>query len=99
MVKFRHSLVSTTMAVSILGINKIKLLKALWRNAKPAFYFYTVNSQAFDGGAKAQAAVKKYIDYYDGRCIKTDISADSALPALYDREYGAGAFQRVVNSL
>ena len=33
-----------------------------------------------------------------GRCIKTDISGDNADPYYYDRYFGDGAFQKVVDT-
>jgi hypothetical protein len=47
----------------------------------------------------AKEAVKDYIDYFNGRCIKTDLSNDSIDPWAYDRDAGAGTFQRVVSGL
>lgn len=49
--------------------------------------------------AEAQEAVLEYIDYFCGRAIKCDLSGDIANPNSYDLDAGAGAFQRVVNSL
>lgn len=88
------------MSVNIAGIDKIKLLEALWKNAKPASYFTFegVSPPAFDS-VMAGVSVKKYIDYYAGRCIKIDISEDSANPDLYDLEYGSGSFESVINKL
>lgn len=88
------------MSVSIKGLEKVKLLKALWEGAKPASFFtkYGISSPAFDEPV-AIDAVKSYIDYYSGRGIKTDLSGDTANPTSYDAEWGAGAFQKIVTSL
>ena len=48
---------------------------------------------------KQKKQSKKYIDYFCGRCIKTDISGDSVNPRLYDRDAGDGEFARIVKSL
>lgn len=88
------------MSVNISGIDKVKLLEALWKNAKPASFFTLggMSAPAFDH-TMSEVSVKKYIDYYAGRCIKVDISKDSVEPRLYDREYGVGSFESVVNKL
>jgi len=88
------------MSVSIKDVDKVKLLKALWEGAKPAVFFtnHWISSPEFDESV-AINAVKSYIDYYSGRCIKTDLSGDTADPYLYDRDWGAGAFQKIADSL
>ena len=47
----------------------------------------------------AKEAVKKYIDYFCGRCIKSDLSNASVDPWLYNRDAGAGALERIVQKL
>ena len=88
------------MSVSIKGVDKVKLLTALWKGAKPAAFFAFSGriSPIFDESA-AKDAVRGYIDYYCGRCIKTDLSGDIANPTSYDAEWGAGSFQKIVKSL
>ena len=86
--------------VNISGIDKVQLLKALWLNAKPASFFGgSGTTPPIFNEARASSAVKDYIDYFDGRCIKTDLSKDAANPRLYDRDWGNGAFEKVVRSL
>ena len=86
--------------VDISGIDKVELLKALWKGMKPAsFYMRTgVPPPSFDEKT-AKEAVKKYIDYFQGRCIKTDIRRNIADPCLYDRDAGPGAFAQIVANL
>ncbi len=88
--------------VDIRGIDKVVLLYALWSNMEPSKHFgpggtgfCMVPPPSFNR-SKAADAVKTYIDYYDGRCIKTDLSGDSVNPYLYDRDAGQGAFARIV---
>jgi hypothetical protein len=83
--------------VSIAGLNKVELLRKLWSGQKPALFFedYPSLIPRFDE-VEAREAVKGYIDYFQGRCIKTDISGDTASPHLYDRETGRGAFAKAV---
>lgn len=88
------------MSVDIRGINKVALLKALWENAKSDTLFTNYNTPPplFDETG-ATKAVNKYIDYFDGRYIKTDLSGDVASPHSYDRNWGQGIFQKIVQSL
>lgn len=88
------------MTVNIKGIPKEVLLKALWSNMKPAAFFTMsgIPSPAFDN-KEASSAVKQYIDYFSGRCIKTDLSVDMAEPHSYDRDAGPNAFARIVSEL
>ena len=88
------------MSVDISGVDKVELLRSLWKNSNPAIYFTMngINPPHFDE-QKAKNAVTKYIDYFDGRCIKTDISGNTASPHMYDRDYGQGKFAEIVESL
>lgn len=79
--------------IDISEINKVNLLKQLWKNQKSAACFRTFNEE------DAEKAVERYIDYYDGRSIKTDLSKNEVDPYLYDRGAGQGTFKKVVNSL
>ena len=40
-----------------------------------------------------------YFDYLYGRCLKTEINGETLRPDMYDRDYGQGAAQKVVDSL
>jgi hypothetical protein len=86
--------------VDISGIDKVTLLYALWSNVSPAIFYDMkfIVPPSFDR-SRAARAVQQYIDYYDGRCIKTDLSGNSVNPYLYDRDAGQGAFARVVAGL
>jgi hypothetical protein len=83
--------------VDIAGLDKVDLLHRLWENGAPASWY---TSQGFIPPVfnefKAATAVDDYIDYFEGRCIKTDLSRPIAYPGLYDRDYGQGAFARIV---
>jgi hypothetical protein len=91
--------------VDVTGIDRKKLLKALWENAKPAaFYDSGLLPPPTFNLDKAMHSVRRdgYVDYVCGRCIKTDLFDERTNvinPDGYDREYGQGAFQRVVASL
>jgi hypothetical protein len=73
--------------MDISGLDKIKLLNALWENMVPASFFTMMGlpSPGFDE-KKAEEAVKGYIDYFCGRAIKMDLSQDKVDPWLYNRD-------------
>jgi hypothetical protein len=86
--------------IDIKGIDKVILFKNLWQNQVVAGFFTNMPYLAPKfNEAEAQEAVLEYIDYFCGRAIKCDLSGDTAHPKMYDLYAGAGAFQRVVNSL
>jgi hypothetical protein len=87
-------------SINIAGIDKVELLRALWEGSSPARFFAMSGFPApsFDNES-AKEAVEKYIDYYDGRCIKSDISGDKVDPWLYNRDAGEGKFEKIVEKL
>ncbi len=86
------------MSVDISTVNKVSLLKTLWEHSKPAAFF-TMSGVPPPSWSPtgASEAVKGYIDYFQGRMIKTDLSKNTADPYSYDRDYGQGTFQNLVN--
>jgi hypothetical protein len=88
------------MSVSIIGKDKKKLLRALWEHAKPAVFFqmHGLPGPAFEEAA-AERELKGYIDYFCGRCIKTDLRGDTANPSAYDNDWGTGSFEKIVKNL
>ncbi len=40
-----------------------------------------------------------YFDYLYGRCLKIEINGKNLRPGLYDRDYGKGAAQRVIDTI
>ncbi len=88
------------MSVSIAGIDKVSLLKALWENSKPAVFYKMQGLPPPDWSqVEAEKAVLQSIDYFRGRCIKSDLSGDTALPHGYDRDYGQGKFAEIVTKV
>ena len=94
-----------SVTISIKGLDKVMLLKALWENRLPAAFFNSVDAilsgtvaPSFDW-KQARQAVESRIDYFCGRGIKCDLSGDDVDPWLYDRDAGKGAFQKIVESL
>ena len=86
--------------MDIKGLDKVVLLEKMWKGMKPASFFSRSRTTApsFNKEAATQA-VKKYIDYFQGRCIKTDLSGDTASPRLYDRDTYQGAMEDIVKSM
>lgn len=85
--------------LDIKNLDKVLLLERLWTGQSPASFFLGLPSPAFDRKRAQQAVSSGYIDYFCGRCIKTDLSEDTVDPWLYDRDAGAGAFARAVSAL
>ena len=86
--------------IDISGLDKVELLHELWENTRPAAFFHHVEHMAPHYDAELAAdAVRQHIDYFCGRCIKTDLTQDTVNPYLYDRDAGAGAFARIVTKM
>ena len=86
--------------VNISGLDKVKLLHALWEKQVPASFF-SMNGETppkYDHDS-AKKAVKCSIDYFCGRAIKANLSEDIVNPSLYNRDAGKGVFEKVVRSL
>ena len=83
--------------------NKVKVdaLRKLWLNADVAafFKFSGVPHPAFDED-KAEKAVERYIDYFQGRMIKADFSrfveGDISIFGAYDRDFGQGKAKKAL---
>ena len=86
--------------VNIKGLDKVELLRRLWENQSPEIFLMLIGlpSPPFNEEL-AKHAVVEYIDYFQGRCIKTDISGDVADTRLYDRDAGSGVFEKIVNNM
>ena len=97
-IKVEEKVVEDTTKVNIKGIDKVKLLKELWLASAPAkfFSFRGMETPPFDEKL-AMKAVLKYIDYFQGRAIKTDLTEDVVDVWLYDRDAGKGMFSKCVN--
>ena len=53
----------------------------------------------FPGQGTRELGKPVYFDYLYGRCLKTEINGKTLRTGLYDRDYGEGAAQRVVDSV
>ena len=87
--------------INIQGIDRQKLLHALWKRAPVAAYYGSGKGPDFYiTEALKQVSVDGYCDYICGRPIKTNIfNQDEIDPRMYDRDAGEGAFQEVMDSL
>ena len=82
------------------NIDKIELLKHLWRNSQTAAFFnnFPVSPPSEPKHQEFADAVENYVDYLGGRVIKTNFTKFPELdPWGYDRDNGTGAMQRIVD--
>ena len=88
--------------VSILGLDKAQVLKALWENSKAQGMSFLALPQSNSITVyECAAALSRNlsINYFAGKVIKTDFSGDSFDAWDYDRDNGEGAAQRAVDSI
>ena len=94
------------------GLDRDKLLHALWFNASPTnFYIYAVlmkpempdsNEFYIEQAREKDVRANGYVDYTFGRLIKSkvfDLTTDWIDADEYDKEWGKGSFTKVVNHL
>lgn len=90
-------------AVDISGLDKLRLLEALWQGSRTAGFFRAsgVAAPEFDvEEARIEGERCGWdFDYFNGRVIKLNLSGDFVNPWGYDRDCGQGAVARVVSSL
>lgn len=84
--------------VDIKGIDRVRLLRALWDRAVAAPFKFVVTTETWDE-AKAADAVRHYIARFQGRYIQCYLKEDIVDPHGYDMNNGKGAFQRIVDKL
>lgn len=87
--------------VNIKGLDKSEVLLALWMRSK----MQGISFLGYDGELTLDAA-KEIVsggnldfDYLNGKVMKVDISGDEFNERLYDRDNGAGAAQRAIDTL
>lgn len=73
--------------VDISGLDKVDVLRALWKNQVPAAFFSLngLPTPPFDEDL-AQKSVLRSIDYFCGRAIKTNLSDNVVDFTFYDRD-------------
>ena len=95
--------------IDISGIDKPSLLAALYNNARPmgmgVLHARGQMSRKDAVGASTRgddSILQKEcweFDYLFGRPLKIDLGGDEAEPWLYDRDWGEGAFKRIVDQV
>ena len=88
----------------IFSVDKVILLRELWYNQKStSFYFdYGINLPIWNSETDelAKKAVNKYVDYFNGKFIKYDISENIIDSYLYDRDIPYNKkFEFIVNKI
>lgn len=91
---------------SIKGLNRVDLLEELWKGANKfqgfdpmhaAFMKAISGSQTFDRKkAEIHLARTGYVDYFQERPIKCDLSGDTVNFYAYNRDAGEGAGEEIV---
>jgi hypothetical protein len=87
--------------LSIKGIEKHKVLMALYNNSKPlgmGMMHYTPEDMT-ESEAKEILTKRFSFDYLKGRVMKVDLSEDEFDPWLYDRDNGEGAAEKALSGL
>lgn len=89
--------------INIEGINKAKLLAALFNYAKPQglglLHYDAKDMTEQDAQALLDRSSDMSFDYLQGRSVKVDIGGDMFDPWLYDRDNGPGAAEKVIETL
>lgn len=90
------------MIVNIQGLNKAKVLKALYdgTHIQGLGFLQAVDNFTEEDAQKLLDAGNTYFDYLYGRVMKVDLSSDIEFDGwLYDRDNYEGAAQAVINQL
>ena len=96
------------MKINIKGVDKVKLLAALFNAAGPegpTRMTYKPRHVMSKHEAHEwlerhyEMAATPHIYYIEGRRINLDISGDKVDPYAWDKRHGWGAFSKIVNSL
>lgn len=86
--------------VNIEGMDKAKVLKALYDNSHmQGLGFLRTVDDFTENDARELLKIQTYFDYLYGRAMKVDLSENQFEEWLYDRDNGAGAAQRAVNRI
>ncbi|MET9776180.1 hypothetical protein ABZ023_18300 [Streptomyces sp. NPDC006367] len=89
--------------IDISGLNKAKVLAALWNNAAPPPAHVTPNPRNFAMTAAEAAEILLRegagFDYLEDRLLKVNLSDDTFDPRGYDRDNGDGLAAQVITRL
>lgn len=87
--------------VNVAGLSRPAVIQALYAAAAPlgmGFLQFRPGPLP-DADAQALAEQDGWMDYVHGRPLKVKFEGETFISRLYDREYGPGAAQRVVDAL
>ncbi|KAJ7936612.1 hypothetical protein B0H13DRAFT_2303663 [Mycena leptocephala] len=86
-------------SIDIRGIDKLALTKALWERCSyaPAAARFGTN-RPWDSSEMNKITDFKF-NYLFGKEMKVDLNGDNADPSRYDRDVGAGEFDRIATSV
>jgi len=86
---------------NIAGVDRLKLLKALWDQQEPAIFFSINNMKPpqWNETEAKEDLENGYIDYCLGRCIKTDLSLDEIDSKSYDHRGRGPLFETALNKV
>lgn len=88
--------------VDIRGLNKATVLAALYNASHPQGLGFLQYDPSDMTVSEAETLLQSYtyFDYLKGRVMKVDLESDESFnEALYDRDNGIGAAQRVIDRL
>lgn len=83
--------------MDISRIPRAELLRQLWGNQIIAGFY--ANMPALAPKWVEPVDARQDFDYYCGRAIKTDLRKDLVHTGMYNRDAGAGVFERIVEDL
>lgn len=90
------------MEIDISGLNKLELLKTLWKHQAHycRFTFFSLKTKSdFGSHEKAEKAIASgKIDIYQGRAIRCDLSGTTVDPKGYDLATREGNFYEIVET-
>lgn len=92
----------TPTEIDITGLDKLRVLRALWEHSKPASFFQHMPQNIIPKFSIHEAQdllLYGYVDYCCGRLIKTNFKTNMLNPAMYDREFGFGSMQKIIDEL
>jgi hypothetical protein len=88
--------------MDISGMNKGKILAALFNNAKTqgmGVLNYKADHVMTEEEAQGLLGKFQYFDYLEGRVLKIDLSGEVLETRLYNRDNGEGAAERIIAQL
>ena len=82
--------------VSIVGLDKGRLLELLVQGTRFLAFMPEFMSYQSSETEASKRVTYGYIDYYQGKAIKMDLRSDFQDGINYNRDAGAGAFQKII---